>query len=434
MRLLFTLQPSSFLLEDDGEVVVEDRKDELFPPTKSNPMQGNGRPTADSRVSMSESPSAAAAATVNIVANTDKTFGDSDEDELFSQIDEELIGDTTITSTRQSEDFDREEGVSVASSPITRQSLSPQRGMASSGSSSTLAPTNYSSQYNVSNNVNSSLPMGPPAAPVPSHSQRSSISTSTLDNPSARGGISLTNPNSNQQIISQTDSPSSTCPSSMDTSREAFFANWDNDDVSSYEKRLKTLKRRFPGPAGLLPIIPLEEVKHLSDADHPLSQHISKIISSDLLLQKQQNESSPAAAGLISPEREIHRINKRPWRELIRVLKLNPKDPIGLLSLMNIRWVKRTVCRHPVTTKIPFLALVVQEEPELLGLSSNKRTIRGSSAKEASKKRKNPSIKLMDPTGSIVAAMDAKFVEKFGHELAPGTAIAVKNVSSSCYC
>jgi len=210
----------------------------------------------------------------------------------------------------------------------------------------------------------------------------------------------------------------SLCP---DTSREDFFENWETDDAN-YESRVKTIKRRFPGPAGLLPAVSREEIKYVDDSDHPLSQHISKIISADIMLQRQQAESLVAVTQ--DTDREILRINKKPWRELIKTLQLNPKDPIGLISLMNIRWVKNVVCHHPITTKIPFLALVIQEEPEILSGCNKKRK----GTKDG--RKKNPSIKFMDPTGSIVAAMDVKFVEAFASQLAPGTALAVKNVSN----
>jgi hypothetical protein len=47
------------------------------------------------------------------------------------------------------------------------------------------------------------------------------------------------------------------------------------------------------------------------------------------------------------------------------------------------------------------------------------------------RKINNPPVKFMDPTGSILASMDGKCMEKFGHEMVPGTAIAVTNVSPS---
>jgi hypothetical protein len=197
--------------------------------------------------SKSNSLGSISATVVSAPPTTDDVFGDSDEDELFSRIDEEMAGDSTaITSTGQSQEFEK---IALATPPM---------------------------------NDNSGTIMGPPAAPGSSHSRPPSTRNSARDNPS----IQISQTSLNVVDPHRTDSRSVMRRSSTDRSREAFFANWDNESISSYEKRLQTQTRRFPGPAGLLPVIPLEAVKHLSDADHPLSQHFSKIIKSDCSFKK----------------------------------------------------------------------------------------------------------------------------------------------------
>jgi hypothetical protein len=390
--LLIVLQPSGITDAENGGDVIEEHKDNSFPPTTSNLLKGNSSHPTDSYSLMGDA------------AIPDDTFGDSDDDEIFAQIDEGLFGDA---STGHSQDFAR---VSLSSPPMPNP-VPLRQGEGLPLSTSDAASTSYSSIIQQ------------PVSLIPSQNQGSSNSTSIEDNTSTKSNpieVGTKNP--------APMSSTSSSRSSVDKSREAFFENWDNDGISSYEKRLSTMKRRFPGPAGLLPIIPIDQVKHLSDADHPISQHFTKIISSELILEKRQSESSSRPTiELISPERQIHRINKQPWRELIRVLQLNPKDPQGVLSLMNIRWVKRIACRLPSTTRIPFLALVVREAPKLIG--NPKR----SSSNHISKIGCSPSVKLMDPTGSIVAAMGSKFMVDFGHELVPGTAIAFHDVSTIFY-
>jgi hypothetical protein len=207
------------------------------------------------------------------------------------------------------------------------------------------------------------------------------------------------------------------------TSREAFFSNYNEAQMLSIEERVKRIKRAFPGPAGLLPSLSRRETSQLSDSSSQLSQEISKIISSDLYRIRNANGPDLKIDLNSDTDTDILRMNKGPWRELLRELNIDSEDAQGLTSLMNISWIVKDVAKYPVTTRIPFLALVVEEEPQLVAIRKRVRDL----------KRKNPSIKLMDKTGVIVAAMDKKFVEMYGAELVPGTAIAVQNVSNLNY-
>jgi hypothetical protein len=130
--------------------------------------------------------------------------------------------------------------------------------------------------------------------------------------------------------------------------REAFFTEWDKD-YSEIEEKFRSIKRRFPGPAGLLPVMSRQETIHLSDANHPLTQKISRIISDDLYrtrnggYDRPVNDEERELLKLSDNELKILRMNKGPWRELVKSLNLNPSDPNGLLQLMNIKWLRKTV-------------------------------------------------------------------------------------------
>ncbi|OXA46686.1 uncharacterized protein LOC110855947 [Folsomia candida] len=214
----------------------------------------------------------------------------------------------------------------------------------------------------------------------------------------------------------------------MTSARRAFFNTWDKD-CSTLEEMFKPVNQRFPGPAGLLPVLRPDEAPLLQNPSSDLRKQISNIISAGVRLSK--NNSSPSkwsdtvsestlggkkTRNLSPPGRnqEVYKMDKRPWRELVKHLHLNPNDPDGILNKMNVDWLKNASLT--IETKIPFLALVVKEEPEVL---AEKQALSG--------KQKNPSLRLMDCSGSIVAALDSAFVEEYASELSAGTGIAVKN-------
>ncbi len=187
------------------------------------------------------------------------------------------------------------------------------------------------------------------------------------------------------------------------------------------------MKRRFPGPAGLLPHQRNEGPQSISLPTQPVLRKTSKSKSSENLLNLSFNSSSPIPfrrlTTPIRPPKGAGRTNnndvllsKAPWKTLTETLSLNQKDDNDLLNNLNIKWVRTKGRGCSGMMKIPFLAVVVQSEMEV---ASYKKKLR----------YKNPGVRLMDPSGTITAAFSSQFVEAFGDKIVPGTALALRNVS-----
>lgn len=183
------------------------------------------------------------------------------------------------------------------------------------------------------------------------------------------------------------------------------------------------VKRRFPGPAGLLPHQRSEE--NISIPSQPAMRKISKAKSSENLLNLSFSSTSPIAYRKVTnPARPPKGrgnsndilLSKAPWKALTETLGLNQKDNDDLLNILNIKWVRTKGRGCSGMMKIPFLAVVVQTKMEV---ASYKKKLR----------YKNPGVRLMDPSGAITAAFSSQFVEAFGDKIVPGTALALRNVS-----
>ncbi|ODM98821.1 hypothetical protein Ocin01_07865 [Orchesella cincta] len=177
------------------------------------------------------------------------------------------------------------------------------------------------------------------------------------------------------------------------------------------------LRRTFPGPAGLLPTLNTEEIKLLDSEPHPLCQKVFRIVKESSLKTEATKEKSVVGSKPSGGGRKLM-INKAPWRTLLQKLDLNLNDENSLLHLLNIRWVRTKVKRFPGTVNVPFLVAVVRDEVEILTTNE-----KGGS--------KNLSCRLMDPSGTIVAAISSSFVEAFATKIIPGTAVAFRNCGVS---
>jgi len=174
--------------------------------------------------------------------------------------------------------------------------------------------------------------------------------------------------------------------------------------------------RRFPGPAGVLPKLKSTELQQLNDTHNQCSQAIASLIAECIRPVDEVSIPSPMQIKQKDPvpehEKEFY-FHRAPWKALQEHLSMNPEDPNCKLSKMTIKWTKKHVFKNPSALKVPFVAAIVEEEPELL---RNKGKI------------KTSTVKLMDPSGSLVAAMDSGFVDSYGKSLIPGTAVALMNV------
>jgi len=165
----------------------------------------------------------------------------------------------------------------------------------------------------------------------------------------------------------------------------------------------KTSKRRFPGPAGLLPslrpneFLHVDGVKGVGGKKNPISEKIDNIISSEKgssvaaaasktvrqqsLLTQQVSSQSQSDCSLFE---------ESTWQTLLSQLDLstNEHSPNSFMSLMNLQWItKRAVkLQLPPCINIPFLLVMLQETNEF-------------PVKSGLSKTGNPNVTLVDPTG-----------------------------------
>ncbi|CAL8142098.1 unnamed protein product [Orchesella dallaii] len=241
-------------------------------------------------------------------------------------------------------------------------------------------------------------------SPRPSEDQKSSKSKMIIDVPSNNNVSSI--PSYNRHLTPKKS------PAKMEynTETSAFFLS--QESVHD----LVPVKRKFPGPAGLLPELNNEEILLLDSAPHPLCQKVTRIVKETSFKTRETKEKVTRSNDLVVG-RNL-RLSKAPWRCLLQTLGLNLQDENSLLNLMNIRLVRTKVRRFPGTVNVPFLVAVIRDEMEKFP------------AKEKVTS-KTPSCKLMDPSGTIVAAVDPNFVEAFASKIMPGTAIALQNCGVS---
>ncbi|CAG7732397.1 unnamed protein product [Allacma fusca] len=168
-------------------------------------------------------------------------------------------------------------------------------------------------------------------------------------------------------------------------------------------------KRKFPGPAGILPDLNDSDVTNLNKMQNQVSQQVAQIISGS----QRARSRSPSPFSMMSSQAEKNMtfLAQGPWQELTQQLNLSGDENCPS-KLMNINWVHSYAAHLPAGAKVPFLLGVLQEAPELPSGKHQKKT---------------PCVKLGDSSGTIEAAFDPVFVKLYGKDLKPGTALAVTN-------
>lgn len=186
----------------------------------------------------------------------------------------------------------------------------------------------------------------------------------------------------------------------------SFFASPSDGTVVPH-----VIVRKFPGPAGVLPPITREELRLINKKEalaKPLFEKVANYATSsqDLVALESSRKGKPGQQEM-APSRV-------PWKRLTQRLGLDAKDESDPLNSVNISWIRRMAPAFPPETRIPLLIAVVYGTLDL----GPARKLR----------HKTPSVRLMDPTGSLVAAFSSGFLEAFGSNMVPGTAVAIQNV------
>ncbi|XP_046388731.1 uncharacterized protein LOC124157770 isoform X2 [Ischnura elegans] len=162
-------------------------------------------------------------------------------------------------------------------------------------------------------------------------------------------------------------------------------------------------KRRFPGPAGLLP--ELDKKKCYPDLSQLPAEGIERrclYTSSDNLDESESNLLQPCAVGSLFG-------NNSPWASLRQDFNLNSADSSrNPLSKICLKWARqKATARQLPAHKVPFLAVAIHA----LDCSSP-----------------DPCVILRDPTGEMGGTLHREVWERHGYLLHPGAALALRQV------
>ncbi|XP_071517504.1 uncharacterized protein [Panulirus ornatus] len=150
-------------------------------------------------------------------------------------------------------------------------------------------------------------------------------------------------------------------------------------------------KRKFPGPAGILPQL-----------------------GSDLMVpdNQQLHEKSPATVtqNVVCSQSSAYDFSRGPWQQMINDLELNTADPACPLQVFNIKWVLRraSLRGQAGVRKVPFLAVLVRS----LDMTHNDAT-----------------AVLKDPTGEMNGTVASSVMDEYGPTLQSGSVLLLRGVT-----
>ncbi|XP_076328361.1 uncharacterized protein LOC143234688 [Tachypleus tridentatus] len=156
----------------------------------------------------------------------------------------------------------------------------------------------------------------------------------------------------------------------------------------------KPRKRKFPGPAGLLPNLQLgPSALEFSTLDSPVPEKPPVI---------------PTAIELPSSQTVEDEFTKVPWTNMLNDLEIRDGDPNSILNF-NISWIVRKARTKQLPNgKVPVLVVLIKEID-----------IKGAEA----------SAMFQDRTGEIQGTIHRKLVEEYQMYLKPGCVLVLKQVS-----
>lgn len=153
-------------------------------------------------------------------------------------------------------------------------------------------------------------------------------------------------------------------------------------------------KRKFPGPAGLLPKSGGGRTPHIT------GQEI-----------KEKKTPSPSFESVVCSQTSSDDFSRGPWQQMLIDLELDPSDPTSPLHVFNIRWITRraSLRGQSAVRKVPFLAVMLRN----LDLKSHA----------------DATATLKDKTGEINGTIPKCVMEEYGSSLQPGCVLFLKGVS-----
>ncbi|CAL4187890.1 unnamed protein product, partial [Meganyctiphanes norvegica] len=153
-------------------------------------------------------------------------------------------------------------------------------------------------------------------------------------------------------------------------------------------------KRKFPGPAGLLPKSGGGRTPH--------------VIGEEL---KEKTSPPQSFESVVCSQTSSDDFSRGPWQQMLIDLELDPSDPQCLLHVFNIRWVLRRASLRGQTAvrKVPFLAVMLRN----LDVRSHA----------------DATATLKDKTGEINGTIPSCVIEEYGSSLQPGCVLFLKGVT-----
>ncbi|XP_071454729.1 uncharacterized protein [Hetaerina americana] len=170
-----------------------------------------------------------------------------------------------------------------------------------------------------------------------------------------------------------------------------------------YSNSSNARRRKFPGPAGLLP--ELDKKRCYPDLSQLPAESIDRrslYTSSDAVDESETTLSQPCAVGSLFG-------NDSPWASLRHDFNLNSSDSNrGPLSKICLKWARqKATARQLPAHKVPFLAVAIHA----LDCSSP-----------------DPCVILRDPTGEMGGTLHREVWDRHGYLLHPGAAMALRQV------
>lgn len=151
-------------------------------------------------------------------------------------------------------------------------------------------------------------------------------------------------------------------------------------------------KRKFPGPAGMLP------------------QLGSDVAAPNLQQLHEKETPSSVAQEIVCSQNFVDDFSRGPWLQMMNDLELDQTDPVSPLQVFNIKWLLRRASLRGKAgvRKIPFLAVIVRN---LDVTHSDATTV------------------LRDPTGEMNGTIASSVIDEYGPSLQPGSVLLLRGVT-----
>lgn len=171
----------------------------------------------------------------------------------------------------------------------------------------------------------------------------------------------------------------------------------------------RTVKQRFPGPAGKLPVISRDQLQTLNQTTNPSRRLFEKVSSTATANSQKRSRMSSFYEG----NRAF--LKSAPWKLLLGQLGVQLKDKRSLPAQLNIAWIRRFAKRFTTDTIIPILFGVLHS-----GVNQPSRR---------SPRLRSETVRVYDGSGTILLGLSPSFLAEYGKLLGAGSAICLTNVN-----